>query len=199
MQLQNERFDILIQSPLARAQETAQIIWNNRSGEVVELPSLREVDLYSFQVCCCNTEAAGRENLLQLCITSAVHFQGLLKHEGKERFGQQYKTWQKAAAQFELDSHAPIRYAKSYVDSPQRVLEHSLFTTLRRIQLFGWQFWLLLVTVAAFCTCLEGSAVCRELWYRASLAWQDILTRDDGSTILLVAHNAVNQVNCCCL
>lgn len=35
--------------------------------------------------------------------------QGLLKHEGKERFGQQFKTWQKAAALFELDNHAPIR------------------------------------------------------------------------------------------
>ena len=34
----------------------------------------------------------------------------------------------------------------------------------------------------------------RELWFRASLAWQDILTRDDVSSALLTAHNAVNQV-----
>jgi hypothetical protein len=35
---------------------------------------------------------------------------------------------------------------------------------------------------------------CRELWYRASLAWQDLLGRDEVFSGLVAAHNAVNQV-----
>ena len=36
--------------------------------------------------------------------------------------------------------------------------------------------------------------ICRELWFRASLAWQDILGDKSGNrNTLLVAHNAVNQ------
>lgn len=50
MQLTEDNFDMLVHSPLARAKETAEIIWGNRKGEVHVLPSLREVDLYSFQV-----------------------------------------------------------------------------------------------------------------------------------------------------
>ena len=35
---------------------------------------------------------------------------------------------------------------------------------------------------------------CRELWYRASLAWREILTsHESAQSTLLVAHNAVNQ------
>lgn len=42
---------------------------------------------------------------------------------------------------------------------------------------------------------LNGSSpFCRELWYRASLAWREILTsHDSAQSTLLVAHNAVNQ------
>ena len=40
----------------------------------------------------------------------------------------------------------------------------------------------------------ELTVLSRELWYRASLAWQDILSPDTPSSALLVAHNAVNQV-----
>ncbi len=36
--------------------------------------------------------------------------------------------------------------------------------------------------------------MCRELWFRASLAWQQILGDQSGNrNTLLVAHNAVNQ------
>ena len=35
--------------------------------------------------------------------------------------------------------------------------------------------------------------LCRELWYRSSLAWQQILGADDVRNALVVAHNAVNQ------
>lgn len=34
---------------------------------------------------------------------------------------------------------------------------------------------------------------CRELWYRASLAWRQILEADNTRSALVVAHNAVNQ------
>ncbi len=50
MQLKDDRFDMLFHSPLKRADQTAQIIWGSRQGDVSVLPSLREVDLYSFQV-----------------------------------------------------------------------------------------------------------------------------------------------------
>ena len=41
---------MLVHSPLARAKETAEIIWGDRKGPAHVLPSLREIDLYSFQV-----------------------------------------------------------------------------------------------------------------------------------------------------
>ena len=49
LQLASERFDLLFQSPLRRSSDTAKIIWAQRKGAVKTLPSLREVDLYSFQ------------------------------------------------------------------------------------------------------------------------------------------------------
>ena len=49
-QLKDDKFDALYHSPLARADQTAQIVWGSRSGPVTVLPSLREIDLYSFQV-----------------------------------------------------------------------------------------------------------------------------------------------------
>jgi len=39
---------------------------------------------------------------------------------------------------------------------------------------------------------IDGHYPVRELWYRASLAWQRIL-RSDATNILVVAHNAINQ------
>ena len=50
MQLRPERFDVLYYSPLARASQTATIVWGDRQGRIKELPSLREIDLYDFQV-----------------------------------------------------------------------------------------------------------------------------------------------------
>ncbi|MEW5306622.1 MAG: hypothetical protein WDW38_007929 [Sanguina aurantia] len=141
-------------SPLARAAQTARAICEGRAVPATQLPALREVDLYGFQ--------------------------GLIKAEGKARYGAQYLQWQKRPAQFEIDGHAPVR----------------------------------------------------ELWYRASLAWQQILTQtassqptqqqqqqqqqspavctpdalttsapsdepDDSGLLLVVAHNAVNQALIC--
>ncbi|GMH38031.1 hypothetical protein BSKO_05915 [Bryopsis sp. KO-2023] len=118
--LADENFDMLINSPLQRASETAEIVWNNREGPRKVMPVLREIDLFSFQ--------------------------GLMKGEGKSKFGDLYLDWQKKPWDFEIDGHAPVR----------------------------------------------------ELWYRASLAWRDILLSDDScSTVLVVAHNAVNQALIC--
>ena len=51
VQLENDKFDTLFHSPLKRAAKTASIIWGDRQGKIVVMPSLREIDLYSFQVC----------------------------------------------------------------------------------------------------------------------------------------------------
>lgn len=114
--LREDRFDALFCSPLQRASETADIIWRDREQPKHVLPSLREVDLYSFQ--------------------------GLLKEDGKAKFGDEFVKWQKDAVNFSIDDHYPVR----------------------------------------------------ELWYRASLAWQDVLDESrDYRSCLVVAHNAVNQ------
>ena len=39
---------------------------------------------------------------------------------------------------------------------------------------------------------VDGHYPVRELWFRASFAWQNIL-RSDATNILVVAHNAINQ------
>ena len=44
---------------------------------------LREIDLYSFQ--------------------------GLLKEEGKEKYGDKYAAWKADPANFEIDGHFPVR------------------------------------------------------------------------------------------
>lgn len=83
MQLKEERFDKLFTSPLARATETAGIVWqgNNERARTV-LEGLREIDLYSFQ--------------------------GLLKAEGIARYGSEFATWQKAPADFTIDGQKPV-------------------------------------------------------------------------------------------
>ncbi|KAG0565020.1 hypothetical protein KC19_8G156800 [Ceratodon purpureus] len=112
--LLGDNFDSCFYSPLARTKRTAEIIWDAREKPMVSLFDLREIDLYSFQ--------------------------GLYKQEGKDRYGENYRMWQKDAANFEIDGHYPVR----------------------------------------------------ELWARAQSCWQSILN-SDGISILVVAHNAVNQ------
>lgn len=46
------------------------------------LPSLREIDLYSFQ--------------------------GLLKGEGTAKYGEEFKTWQQRPAEFQIDGRRPV-------------------------------------------------------------------------------------------
>ncbi|PIA43339.1 hypothetical protein AQUCO_01900009v1 [Aquilegia coerulea] len=81
--LLNDTFDVCFASPLARSRRTAEIIWNTRKDEIVTDLELREIDLYSFQ--------------------------GLLKHQGKLKFGEAYLKWQKDAPNFNIDGHYPVR------------------------------------------------------------------------------------------
>lgn len=49
-----------------------------------------------------------------------------------------------------------------------------------------------------YCTCMYSMWYCRELWYRASLAWREILSLEAlGQRRLVVGHNAVNQALIC--
>ncbi|CAO2143285.1 unnamed protein product [Urochloa humidicola] len=112
--LLSDSFDACFTSPLARSRRTAEIIWQGRDDELIPDSDLREIDLYSFQ--------------------------GLLKHEGKDRYGVLYKQWQKNAANFSIDGHYPVG----------------------------------------------------ELWDRAQSCWERILAHE-GKSVLVVAHNAVNQ------
>ncbi|XP_020577717.1 2-carboxy-D-arabinitol-1-phosphatase-like [Phalaenopsis equestris] len=81
--LLGDSFEVCFTSPLIRSKRTAKIIWDSRKDKVLEEPDLREIDLYSFQ--------------------------GLLKHEGKEKFGGAYRQWQQDAANFQIDGHYPVR------------------------------------------------------------------------------------------
>ncbi|KAJ0810226.1 putative 2-carboxy-D-arabinitol-1-phosphatase [Helianthus annuus] len=110
----DDSFDICFSSPLKRSKRTADVIWDSRKAEILTDYDLREIDLYSFQ--------------------------GLLKHEGIEKYGPAFRQWQKDAPNFNIDGHYPVR----------------------------------------------------ELWDRASSCWKKILAHDSGS-VLVVAHNAVNQ------
>lgn len=76
-------FDICLRSPLARASETADIVWAGRTPGLVDVSDLREIDLYAFE--------------------------GLLKAEGVEKFGAQFDKWKKQPEEFEIDGHYPVR------------------------------------------------------------------------------------------
>lgn len=112
--LLDDSFDVCFSSPLIRSKRTAEIIWGSRGEKIITDSDLREIDLYSFQ--------------------------GLLKNEGKAKYGAAYRQWQIDAANFNIDGHYPVR----------------------------------------------------ELWIRARNCWTKILTHESKS-VLVVAHNAVNQ------
>ncbi|XP_021899089.1 probable 2-carboxy-D-arabinitol-1-phosphatase [Carica papaya] len=79
----DDSFDVCFTSPLIRSRRTAEFIWSNRENEMITDSDLREIDLYSFQ--------------------------GLLKHEGKAKFGATYRQWQVDAVNFNIDGHYPVR------------------------------------------------------------------------------------------
>ncbi|ESQ42220.1 hypothetical protein EUTSA_v10013362mg [Eutrema salsugineum] len=79
----DDSFDVCFASPLKRSKKTAEIIWGNRETEMIFDYDLREIDLYSFQ--------------------------GLLKKEGKAKFGEAFRQWQEDPANFNIDGHYPVR------------------------------------------------------------------------------------------
>ncbi|CAN8252590.1 unnamed protein product [Cochlearia groenlandica] len=81
--LVDESFDVCFASPLKRSKKTAEIIWGSRESDMIFDYELREIDLYSFQ--------------------------GLLKKEGKEKFGEAFRQWQEDPANFNIDGHYPVR------------------------------------------------------------------------------------------
>ena len=80
-QLSDAEFDVMFRSPLRRCTQTSDIIWGERAEPVVDMPVLREIDLYSFQ--------------------------GLVKAEGKAHFGEEYRNWKEDVLNFEIDGHFP--------------------------------------------------------------------------------------------
>ena len=83
LQLEDETFDKMFYSPLKRAAQTAKLVWGDSTAPCAEIPSLREIDLYSFQ--------------------------GLLKSEGLEQYGDTFKMWQKQPAALEIAGQRPVR------------------------------------------------------------------------------------------
>ncbi|KAL0369563.1 UNVERIFIED_CONTAM: 2-carboxy-D-arabinitol-1-phosphatase [Sesamum angustifolium] len=81
--LLDDSFDVCFSSPLIRSKRTAEIIWGSRTEEIITESNLREIDLYSFQ--------------------------GLLKNEGKAKYGAAYRQWQIDAPNFNIDGHYPVR------------------------------------------------------------------------------------------
>ncbi|CAL5432291.1 unnamed protein product [Camellia sinensis] len=81
LMLIDDSFDVCF----SRSKRTAEIIWSARKEEIITDSDLREIDLYSFQE------------------------DGLLKHEGKAKFGAAFHQWQTDAANFNIDGHYPVR------------------------------------------------------------------------------------------
>ncbi|KAL5226040.1 hypothetical protein ABZP36_012679 [Zizania latifolia] len=99
LMLLSDSFDACFTSPLARSRRTAEIIWADRNDDLIPDSDLREIDLYSFQ--------------------------GLLKNEGKERYGALYHQWQKNAPNFSIDGHYPVQELWDRAQNCwQRILAH---------------------------------------------------------------------------
>ena len=60
-------------------------------------------------VALCRSRTLSRLTLAQLREIDLYDFQGLVKAEGKDRFGAEYLQWQKAPHDFMLGGRAPVR------------------------------------------------------------------------------------------
>jgi len=137
--------------------------------------------------------------------------QGLDKIENRQKYPEQYTTWQSNPAHFIIDDHAPVRCACCACCAV-----HACLGDIRLL----WKLWTALAGLPSShphscfdfrpCSRLSPQQV-RELWYRASLAWREVLGvgsssgngagsgssagQADGAT-LVVAHNA-GKGRCC--
>ncbi|CAI5959310.1 unnamed protein product [Closterium sp. NIES-64] len=96
----------------------------------------------------------------------------LYSFQGTARFGENYRMWQKDVANLEIDGHRP-----------------GLFKEEGKAR-FGENYRMWQKDAANFE--IDGHYPVRELWARAAACWQEIL-RSEGRSVLVVAHNAVNQ------
>ena len=152
-------------SPLARASETASIIWAGNEGAresesedrsekrppcaaVVPLPSLREIDLHSFQ--------------------------GLLKSEGFQgRHAAAYARWKSNPEGFQIDGRFPVRDLWGRAGEAWRELLEELLPRAAA------------AAAAASSAALAAAA--------AASPSSSSSSADPPSRFLVVAHNAVNQ------
>ena len=121
-QLADRDFECLFVSPLKRTVQTADVVWGGRKAPVMQLPSLREIDLYSFQVgglnpqqrqegCAHCPAALGSTKKMGTACTAwcaLAPLQGLDKLENRSLYPEQYASWQSNPSEFRIDGHAPV-------------------------------------------------------------------------------------------
>ncbi|EFJ45746.1 phosphoglycerate mutase [Volvox carteri f. nagariensis] len=160
--LSSMRFSAVFQSPLARARQTADVVLQGQSTRMGEEDVDAEEDVIS------GSDTVRRITLPSLREIDLYHFQGLLKHEGKALYGDQYSKWQKEPHTFELNSHAPVRELWHRASLAWRNL-------LQRPQQGAGGS-----TVAATAAAAGRPAA-------------EAVARTDPRVVLVVAHNAINQ------
>ncbi|KAF7152896.1 hypothetical protein RHSIM_Rhsim01G0207700 [Rhododendron simsii] len=109
----DDAFDVCFSSPLIRSKRTAEIIWSARKEDIITDSDLREIDLYSFQTSFVALNSAIRKIFAGVAefagYGAALRRRGLLKHEGKAKFGSAFRQWQIDAPNFNIDGHYPVR------------------------------------------------------------------------------------------
>ncbi|XP_015943147.1 probable 2-carboxy-D-arabinitol-1-phosphatase [Arachis duranensis] len=81
--LKNLYFDQCFASPISRAKQTAEIIWQGREKPLVYLDSLREISLY--------------------------HLEGMKNVDAKRIYPKEYITWREDPANFVMNGRYPVR------------------------------------------------------------------------------------------
>ncbi|KAK7327887.1 hypothetical protein VNO77_21980 [Canavalia gladiata] len=81
--LENIYFDQCFASPISRAKQTAEIIWQGRGKPLVYLDLLKELSLY--------------------------HLEGMKNVDAKQIYTKEYKSWREDPANFYMNSRYPVR------------------------------------------------------------------------------------------
>lgn len=91
---------------------------------VIRCEGLYCVDLAAWVKSGCSEQQIVPAMIKPSPISGCHVVQGLLKAEGKARFGDEYTMWQRQAEAFTIDSHAPVR--ELWYRCAQHASEHSL-------------------------------------------------------------------------
>ncbi|KAK2447260.1 protein-serine/threonine phosphatase [Trifolium repens] len=81
--LENIYFDQCLASPISRAKQTAEIIWQGREKPLVYIDSLKEISLY--------------------------HLEGLKNVDAKQIYQEEYTIWREDPANFVMNGRYPVR------------------------------------------------------------------------------------------